>query len=508
LISYTRDCSPITTGFVREPVSAFRTSASDTTFGGGEIATPRFVAAIMKLTEFLDFFDVRRAPGVARAQLTGWTMTHRRRAEPIRRTHALAMAFALLASLGLGLSAAHAAKVGESAASTSVGSAAVQKNTCPKVQAAELFPAPDPAYQRRYNTIAHALLDDEAGAGDVTPAMYAILDTLIDEAKDSLAPYQAGSPPDQEAAFARDALDRIDCILLRHGFVYPGKGLVQLLSDGLAPTQYDDADALAELQGQRHNVRRTAFIKARGSGPFYVVDCDTASFIFLAIAEVMQYPIHLVDLPTHNFVRWEIASGKSINYETMDGAVTDDNYYRQNWGIPPKFVGKGGVLNSMSKAETFAYHDGTVAIAWSWRGDYQRMVELYQRSLSRDPTRAFSANNLAWFYAAAPKPELRDGKKALKYARHAVHLYPDSDNLDTLACAYAQTGDFKHARATIIKAIALGYVPFESNLADDLTLFKQRKTCNDEKFGVDQQPFRPPQTGNAKSGDDSFSELR
>jgi tetratricopeptide (TPR) repeat protein len=462
----------------------------------------------MKLTEFLDLFDLQRSPGVARAESTRWTMTHRRHAAPIRRIHALAMAFVFLASLGLCCTATKAAKVGEAVASTTVGSAAVQKNTCPKAEPAELFAAPESTYERRYNTIAHTLLDDEVGAGDVTPAMYAILDSLIDEAKESLPPYQAGSPVDQEAAFARDVLPRIDCILLRHGFVYPGKGLVQLLSDGLAPTQYDDPDALAELREQRHNVRRAAFIKARGPGPFYVVDCDIASFIFLAIGEVMHYPIHLVDLPTHNFVRWDIGSGKSVNYETMDGMVTDDNYYRENWRIPSKFVGKGGVLNSMTKTETFAYHDGTVAIAWSWRGDYQRMVEIYQRSISRDPTRAFSANNLAWFYAAAPKSELRNGQKALKYARHAVHLYPDGDNLDTLACAYAQTGDFKRARSTIVKALSVGYVPFESNLAEDLALFKQRKTCNDDKFGVDQQPFRPPQTGNAKSGDDSLSELR
>jgi tetratricopeptide (TPR) repeat protein len=384
------------------------------------------------------------------------------------------------------------------------------QNTCPNAEPAEAFAAPDPAYRRRYNTIVHELLDDEASVADVTPAMYAILDTLIDEAKASLRLYQPNMPADEETAFAEDALNRIDCILLRHGFVYPGHGLVQLLRDGLEPTRYDDAAALNELQGEEHNVRRARFIKARGAGPFYVVDCDIASFIYLGIAEVMNYPLHLIDLPNHNFVRWQSDAGKPVDYkpvdyETMDGAVTDDDYYRRNWNIPERFIGKGGVLKSMSTIEVFAYHDSTVAISWSWRGDYARMVDFYQRAISRDPTRAFSANNLAWFYAAVPKLELRDGKKAIDYAKRAVELFPGSDNLDTLACAYAQAGDFKRAQATMAEAIAVGYLPFGSSLNEDMALLKQHRTCNDPKFGVDPQPFRPPQSAAGRQTDDSVS---
>ncbi len=76
---------------------------------------------------------------------------------------------------------------------------------------------------------------------------------------------------------------------------------------------------LIELQDQRDNVRREAFIKARGSGPFYVVDCDVGSFIYLAIAEVMGYPLHLINIPGHSFVRWEVSGGTGVDYETMDG---------------------------------------------------------------------------------------------------------------------------------------------------------------------------------------------
>jgi tetratricopeptide (TPR) repeat protein len=366
-------------------------------------------------------------------------------------------------------------------------------NKCPSIVAAEPFATPSPGYQRKYNTIAHQFLDDEIGAGDVTPAMHAILDVLIDEAVANMKPYPINLSTEQAKTFAGDALKQIDCILLRHGFVYPGHGLVHLLSDGMSPTIYDDPNDLNELRSEVHNIRRAAFIAAHGIGPFYVVDCDTASFIYLAIAEVMKYPLHLIDIPTHNFVRWEIGPDSYVNFETMYGFVTDDAYYRASWAIPDAFVDRGGILRSMNVTEAFAYHDGAVALAWSWRNDYARMIEHYQRAISRDSNRAFAFNNLAWYYAAVPKTELRDGAKAVQYALQAVALFPDGDSLDTLACAHAQRGDFASALQVEADAMQVGYVPFRSNLNAHMALFQQHQPCNDAGFGKDPMPFRPGQ---------------
>jgi len=368
-------------------------------------------------------------------------------------------------------------------------------NICASVTPAAPFTPPAAGYTRKYNTIGHRFLDDELGAGDVTPAMYAILDTLIDEGLTVLKPIPAHLSADQAKDFAVDALKTIDCILLRHGFVYPGKGLVQLLSDGLGPTMYDDPVFRNQLRNQSHNVRREKFIDARGAGPFYVVDCDIASYIYLAIAEVMKYPLHLIEIPKHNFVRWEFGSGSFIDFETMDGFKTDDDYYKTIWGIPASFVGRGGILETMNVKQALAYHYATVAISWSWRGNIIRMKETYLQSISTDASHAFALNNLAWFYAAVPKIELRDGAKAVQYGLRAVAILADSDNLDTLACSYAQNHDFSGAINAENTAIRVGFSPFGSGLQDDLKLFQgvPPQTCNDSTFGKDQQPFRPEQ---------------
>lgn len=366
-------------------------------------------------------------------------------------------------------------------------------NTCPNLAPAAPLSAPNPNYQRKYDTLAHRFLDEEKSVGPVTPSMYALLDVLIDEARASLPKYPDKMPPGQAGELAKQALTGIDCILLRHGFVYPGHGAVQLLSDGLSPLLYSNADELAELKNQAYNIRRAAFINTRGKGPFYVADCDIGSYLFLAIAEVMGYPLHLIDIPNHNFVRWELGGGKYINYETMDGFVTDDRYYRQNWQIPDKFANKGGTFRAMNAAETMAYHDASLAIAWSWRHNYEKMVEYYRRSIALDPGRALSLNNLAWYYAIAPNPQQRNGAEAIKYAKKAADLLPTSDEFDTLACAYAQAGDFKRALAMEKKAVSINYSPYSSDIASHIDLFKQKKPCDDPTFDSDPNPFRAHQ---------------
>ncbi len=56
-------------------------------------------------------------------------------------------------------------------------------------------------------------------------------------------------------------------------------------------------------------------------------------------------------------------------------------------------------------------------------------------------------NQTAWDLATSPSPEKRDGSKAVKLAERACELsgWDDAKRLDTLAAAYAETGDFSSA---------------------------------------------------------------
>ena len=66
-------------------------------------------------------------------------------------------------------------------------------------------------------------------------------------------------------------------------------------------------------------------------------------------------------------------------------------------------------------------------------------------------------NNLAWILSTCADASLRDGKRAVELATHACELTGRKNAwlLDTLAAAFAETGDFKAAVETQREAMAL-----------------------------------------------------
>lgn len=92
--------------------------------------------------------------------------------------------------------------------------------------------------------------------------------------------------------------------------------------------------------------------------------------------------------------------------------------------------------------------------------------------------------NLARILATAPDAKLRDGKKAVEEAKKAVDMirYRDGRYLDTLAAAYAETGEFDKAVETQQKA--LDDPDFMKDDGDGarkrLTLYRDKKPFRDE----------------------------
>lgn len=55
-------------------------------------------------------------------------------------------------------------------------------------------------------------------------------------------------------------------------------------------------------------------------------------------------------------------------------------------------------------------------------------------------------NNLAWLYSTSPNPSLRNGKRAVEIMQPLIKKSPESSVLlDTLAAAYAESGEFEQA---------------------------------------------------------------
>ncbi len=95
-------------------------------------------------------------------------------------------------------------------------------------------------------------------------------------------------------------------------------------------------------------------------------------------------------------------------------------------------------------------------------------IAAYQKALELDPQHEPACLALAWLLATCPDANLRDGQRAVKLAQRAAHLARDESPqvLDTLAVAYAETGQFQQAIETARQALNLNAAKNDTPLAE------------------------------------------
>jgi tetratricopeptide (TPR) repeat protein len=90
-------------------------------------------------------------------------------------------------------------------------------------------------------------------------------------------------------------------------------------------------------------------------------------------------------------------------------------------------------------------------------GDFKRAESDFVVAVRLDRRDPDVLNNVAWFRATCPEARFRNGKEAVELATLACTLdkWKDADEIDTLAAAYAETGNFAEAERYQQKAMAL-----------------------------------------------------
>jgi tetratricopeptide (TPR) repeat protein len=84
--------------------------------------------------------------------------------------------------------------------------------------------------------------------------------------------------------------------------------------------------------------------------------------------------------------------------------------------------------------------------------EFNYLVSLHPRSV----TLARVLSDRAWFYSTCPIASFRNGQQAIKDAKTAcsIMVWKDEHMIDTLAVAYAETGDFNSAAQYVSQALA------------------------------------------------------
>ena len=83
------------------------------------------------------------------------------------------------------------------------------------------------------------------------------------------------------------------------------------------------------------------------------------------------------------------------------------------------------------------------------QGSFHLAVLHYRRALRLDPTFLTTANKLSWLLSTSSQASIRDGAEALRFALRCAEAtsYQQPVVLNTLAAAYAETGDLNKPRS-------------------------------------------------------------
>jgi tetratricopeptide (TPR) repeat protein len=125
---------------------------------------------------------------------------------------------------------------------------------------------------------------------------------------------------------------------------------------------------------------------------------------------------------------------------------------------------------------------GNRSLTWQDIGEYERAISDAEEMIRLDPNGVFAHSNCAWLLATCPDGKCRDGKRAVKLATTACELsgWMDADDIDTLAAAYAEVGDFENAIKWQEKALERSPPTDRDEFQGRLALFKSHTPYRDE----------------------------
>jgi len=285
-------------------------------------------------------------------------------------------------------------------------------------------PCPEPvarSYSPRYRGLGYEVLMIESAACFVPDDSFRLLDSLIDQARGSLA---SGLSTDADwQKQATRTFTTLGATLLANGFEL-----------------YVPTDTLGDALVSR----------ALPEGGQHIADCDTSAFLYLSVAESLSLPMHMVEIrlpsgESHNYLRWTSGNGRSMDWDTNGRAQC------RTPETLPAWQGR-----TLSRDEVLGYATLLRGEFWQKKGAFEKALADYRSGTRRYPQSPKGQNNLAWLIAStAAFKGAAFQAEALAAAQRAMALQPDANTLDTLACVRARSGDFAGAVAAEKQALVL-----------------------------------------------------
>lgn len=174
-------------------------------------------------------------------------------------------------------------------------------------------------------------------------------------------------------------------------------------------------------------------------------------------------------------------------------ASQSPSYYNTRGNV---YAAKGDFNRALADYNAALRLDPNSAAAWAnagaaryQQGDFQKALQDYDRAIRIEPNDALLHSRRAWILATAADDRFRDGKKAVESALRACELtnWRQWADIDTLAAAYAEASDFDSAVKYAKQALDLAPEtdPQRKEAAAHLSLFKDKQPVRERAAVAD-----------------------
>jgi tetratricopeptide (TPR) repeat protein len=201
----------------------------------------------------------------------------------------------------------------------------------------------------------------------------------------------------------------------------------------------------------------------RGVAGFYSANFGPVPF---AIGKPPQRDYDIVKVFSRLQFNWQLTNPRAVQAGDVPSFSNTSDSIKGNLNFP---------VNSEEMTQV------QLAVRYENEGKIEEAIQHYRQALAVDSNNPAALNNLAGILATASRPELRNGEEAVQLATKAVELTDCRMPLiiDTLAAAYAETGQFSKAVEMAQIARALAFVTGQNEIAAKnaklLTLYSSGK---------------------------------
>ena len=123
--------------------------------------------------------------------------------------------------------------------------------------------------------------------------------------------------------------------------------------------------------------------------------CDKLAFIYLSVAEMMDWPVDIVLAPKHMFIKWRLPDNSYFYWETTNGRAYDDEYYRSKFSISKEAILNGIYMKPLNESELQAVQYLNIGKKWLEKKQYEKALAYYTNAINLWSTFSEAYNNKA-----------------------------------------------------------------------------------------------------------------